>query len=196
PREVGVSAGGRVTLECVPQPLPHGQSLPFQPGDVVVVSGGARGVTAEVAVALARAFRPTLVLLGRTPEPTAQPAWQAALKDEPALKQELIRRNPDASPRAVGEQVKGVLAGREVAANLGRIRSAGGTVVYRSVDIRSPDLAETILAVRREHGPIRGLIHGAGVLADAHIEDKTSAQFALVYRTKVAGLRALLSAVG
>src|SRR5262249_42048937 len=44
--------------------------------------------------------------------------------------------------------------------------------------------------------PVRGLIHGAGVLADAHIEDKTEAQFDAVYRTKVVGLRALLAAVG
>src|SRR5262249_11747121 len=106
------------------------------------------------------------------------------------------RRNPDASLRTIGEQVKGVLVAREVAANLERIRQAGGNVIYRAVDVRSPEVVETIATVRREHGPIRGLIHGAGVLADAHIEDKTSTQFALVYKTKVAGLRTLLSAIG
>ena len=42
---------------------------PFAPGDVIVATGGARGVTAEAAVALARAYRPTLVLLGRSPAP-------------------------------------------------------------------------------------------------------------------------------
>ena len=35
-------------------------------GDVVVISGGARGITAEVAVALAETLRPTIVLLGRS----------------------------------------------------------------------------------------------------------------------------------
>jgi hypothetical protein len=45
------------------------------------------------------------------------------------------------------------------------------------------------------HGPVRGVIHGAGVLADAKIEDKTPEQFDRVYETKVAGLRALLAAV-
>ena len=45
------------------------------------------------------------------------------------------------------------------------------------------------------NAPIRGIIHGAGVLADARIEDKTHEQFERVYATKVAGLRALLHAV-
>src|SRR5205823_574264 len=49
--------------------------------------------------------------------------------------------------------------------------------------------------VRQEFGPVRGLIHGAGVLADARIEDKSGEQFDRVYGTKVAGLRALLAAV-
>ena len=43
------------------------------------ITGGARGITAEVAVALAEAFRPTLVLLGRSPEPAREPDWLVAL---------------------------------------------------------------------------------------------------------------------
>ena len=48
--------------------------------------------------------------------------------------------------------------------------------------------------IRGEYGPIRGIVHGAGVLADRLIVDKTREQFALVYGTKVTGLRALLAA--
>jgi len=39
-------------------------NLRLDPGDVVVISGGGRGITAYLALALAP-FRPTLVLLGR-----------------------------------------------------------------------------------------------------------------------------------
>ena len=49
-------------------------------------------------------------------------------------------------------------------------------------------------SIRQEHGPIRGIIHGAGVLADRLITDKTREQFAMVYGTKVSGLRSLLEA--
>ncbi|MGF7234008.1 MAG: KR domain-containing protein, partial [Frankia sp.] len=48
--------------------------------------------------------------------------------------------------------------------------------------------------VRTELGPITGVIHGAGVLADGYLADKTDEQFAAVFDTKVEGLRALLDA--
>jgi hypothetical protein len=64
------------------------------------------------------------------------------------------------------------------------------------VDVRDAAATADVLAgLRREVGPVRGLVHGAGVLADARIEDKTPEQFDRVYATKVAGLRSLLAAV-
>ena len=64
------------------------------------------------------------------------------------------------------------------------------------MDVRDEEaVRETVDAVRHEFGPIRGVIHGAGVLADRRIEDKNDEQFARVYDTKVLGLRALLRAV-
>jgi acyl transferase domain-containing protein/NAD(P)-dependent dehydrogenase (short-subunit alcohol dehydrogenase family)/acyl carrier protein len=196
PIEVGISASGRLTLDREVKALAFSDGLvPFQPGDVVVVSGGARGVTAEVAIALARHFRPTLVLLGRSPLPEAEPDWLAALADEQAVKRELSRRNSGASPRAIGEEAKTILAGREVRTNLERIRVAGSNVVYRTVNIRDAvAVADVLREVRQRFGTVRGLVHGAGVLADARIEDKTGEQFDAVYGTKVNGLRSLLSA--
>src|SRR5208337_2698189 len=74
------------------------------------------------------------------------------------------------------------------------IESHGLRALYRSVDVRDGQAVSELLAsLRRELGPIRGLIHGAGVLADARIEDKTEEQFQRVYSTKVNGLRSLLS---
>ena len=81
PIEVGISSRGRTTLglAITPLPIPNTAATPIGPGDVIVVTGGARGVTAEVAVALAEAFRPTLVLFGRSPAPTEEPDWLASL---------------------------------------------------------------------------------------------------------------------
>jgi NAD(P)-dependent dehydrogenase (short-subunit alcohol dehydrogenase family) len=75
------------------------------------------------------------------------------------------------------------------------VAQAGGRAVYRSVDIRDAVAVSSLLAaIRREFGMIRGIVHGAGVLADRLISDKTLEQFTLVYDTKVKGLRALLDA--
>lgn len=196
PPEVGLSRGGRVELELTREPTPTPTAEPpLYPGDVVVISGGARGVTAEAAVALARAFRPTLVLLGRSPEPQPEPASLAPCLTEADLKRELAARSPGASPREIGEQCRQILAAREVRQTRARLEAIGASVLYRSVDIRdSASLARVLEQVRREAGPIRVVVHGAGVLADALIADKTAEQFDRVYGTKVNGLRALLAA--
>jgi hypothetical protein len=50
-------------------------------------------------------------------------------------------------------------------------------------------------AVRIDWGPVAGLIHGAGVIADRKITEKTDEQFDAVFDTKVTGLANLLAAV-
>ncbi|MHB1425893.1 MAG: SDR family NAD(P)-dependent oxidoreductase, partial [Gemmataceae bacterium] len=198
PTEVGLAHGQQRTLECVVQPLTAGSATPFQSGDALVLSGGARGVTAEVAVALARAFRPTLLLLGRIVEPTPEPEWLAALSSESDIKRELGNRaNGNASLKQIGEQYRLVSAQREIRQTLARIEAAGARALYRAVDIRDAAAVKGILTTlcQQIKAPVRGIIHGAGVLADARIEDKTVEQFERVYATKVAGLQALLRAV-
>jgi len=199
PAEVGLARGQLRTLECLIQPLTGSAAVPFQPGEIVVLSGGARGVTAEAAVALARAFRPTLVLLGRTPEPTPEPEWLAALTNESEIKRELSKHANGSSPSLqwIGEQYRQIAAQREVRRNLARIEAAGARALYRAVDVRDAAAVKNVLTTicQQWNAPIRGLIHGAGVLADARIEDKTAEQFERVFATKVAGLQALLRAV-
>jgi len=194
PVEVGYTARGCVTLEYEHVPLAPGEFVPFRPGDLVVVSGGARGVTAEAALALARRFRPTLLLLGRSPEPTPEPDWLAALPDEAALKRELPRRL-NLPLRQVGEQVRTILAARDMRQYCERMRQTGARAIYRCVDVRDAAAVAACLAqARREFGPVRGLLHGAGVLADALIADKKPEQFQAVWSTKIDGVQALLQA--
>ena len=199
PAEVGIGASGRSTVVLQSVAIdPAGGVDPIAPGEVVVITGGARGVTAEVAVALAGAFRPTLAILGRSPEPTPEPEWLAPLGDEAEIKKALhARSGGKATPQSLGEQYRQVAANREVITNLRRVEEAGARVLYRSVDVRdSGAVASAVEAIRAEFGPIRGLVHGAGVLADRKVEDQTDEQFAGVYETKVAGLDALLGAIG
>ena len=65
----------------VPTAITNGRSR-LGPGDVVVLTGGARGVTAEVACALAAESQSTLVLLGRSPAPEREPTWLAGVTGE------------------------------------------------------------------------------------------------------------------
>ncbi len=50
--------------------------------DVVVISGGAKGVTAAAALALAEKAKPTIILLGRSAAPMPEPEWLTNLDND------------------------------------------------------------------------------------------------------------------
>ena len=207
PQEVGLSGRARISLEVVTAPLPlssrfsaelnPGTATPLDEGDVVIVTGGARGVTAEATLEIAREFRPTLVLLGRTELADSEPAWLQDLNSEAEIKKAFFAKTEgERSPRAVESKYLELMARREIRTQLARLEATGAKAIYRSVDVRDPEaVTQAISDVRLHHGEIRGVIHGAGVLADRRIEDKTEEQFDAVYATKVTGLQNLLGAL-
>ena len=160
-----------------------------------IVSGGARGVTATCCVALARAGMRQVVLLGRTPL-RDEPAACRGARTEPELKQALIAaatQKPNLA--AIQREAREILARREVLATIGALESAGTEVCYEAVDITDPVAVASVVArARVAWGPIRGIVHGAGVLADKRLGEKTAEQFQSVLRTKLDGAQALLAA--
>ena len=197
PLEVGLTPAGRTTLSMIDLPeQSHTGVAPLQTGDVVVITGGGRGVTAAAAVALAAAYKPLLVLLGRSLELQAEPEWLASLQDESQIKRAILEHTAEKlHPREIEERYRAIAAGRELKETQAQVALAGGRALYRSVDIRNAAALSALIGeIRREYGPIRGIVHGAGVLADRLISDKSAEQFVQVYDTKVKGLKALLAA--
>ncbi|MCA9796006.1 MAG: SDR family NAD(P)-dependent oxidoreductase, partial [Candidatus Eremiobacteraeota bacterium] len=162
-------------------------------GDLVVITGGARGVTAHTAIALAKAARPNFLLLGRSDVPSAEPEWLSGLTDAAAIKKTLLSRefNGKATPVELEQSYRSHMANREIRQTLAALEQAGSKVEYRSVDIRDRKAVKKVLG-ETKLGPVKGVVHGAGVLADRRIEDKTAEQFDSVFDTKVSGLRNLL----
>ena len=199
PIEIGLDRLSRRGLDLISVAITSGRSRCGH-GDVVILTGGARGVTAAVAGAIATESRPTLVLLGRSPAPEPEPAWLNGVTGEAEIKRALLehgfRGRGTPAPTDLEVAYRRHIANREVADTITRIERAGGHAVYRSVDVRDGAAVATAVAdIRGSLGPIRGLIHAAGVLEDRWIDDKTVEQFARVFDTKVAGLRHLLEAV-
>jgi NAD(P)-dependent dehydrogenase (short-subunit alcohol dehydrogenase family)/acyl carrier protein len=198
PIEIGLDARFRCTLSLESQPYPTG-SINLDEHDVVVVSGGARGVTAAAARELAIRTGATLVLLGRSPKPFAEPEWLSSIRGEAALKKAIFENEyhgRSATPAQIEQAYQRYLANREIAENLVKLKTAGANVHYYSADVRNLKTIRAIVEeIRSRHGAITGIIHGAGVLEDRLIIDKTSEQFERVYDTKVRGLENLLQAV-
>ncbi|KOU36217.1 beta keto-acyl synthase [Streptomyces sp. WM6378] len=193
--EVGLRADGtRTTVGLAPASAETGPKADIGPDSVIVATGGARGVTAAALLDLARTHRPRIVLLGRT-EPAQEPPGLATATDEAALTRILAERSGTSSPATIGAEARAILAAREVRSTLAALESAGSKVRYVPADVRdSGRLHDVLQEVRRDWGPITGIVHGAGVLADKLIAEKTDEQFDRVLATKAGGMRALLAA--
>lgn len=190
--EVGYKGRERVAIEVTPAALAASCPGPLRidSESVVLVTGGARGITADVALELARRYRPTLVLVGRSCEPEPEEALDTAgLATAREIKSAIIARM-----RGQGQTVrlaeveamhKGLLAEREMRENFRRMRQAGARVEYVQADVRDGDrFGEVIEEVYRTHGRLDGVIHGAGIIEDKRIDDKTAESFDRVVDTK------------
>jgi acyl transferase domain-containing protein/NAD(P)-dependent dehydrogenase (short-subunit alcohol dehydrogenase family) len=195
--EVGIANNERHTLELNTTEIDGNKtSGTLNTKDVVVVTGGARGVTAEIALALAETYHTNLLLLGRSEKPEPEAEWLTVLSTEAEIKKAILAKEGEGiTPKVLNTACHKILADREIRNNLQRIESTGIKVIYRAVDVQ--DKTRVIAAVdeaRRILGNIAGFVHGAGVLADKLIVDKTKEQFSKVYATKAAGLDSLLAA--
>jgi len=195
--EVGLQSDRVVTLVSADEQAPEPGEMPIEPGDLVVVSGGARGVTAAVVRRLA-ATRPALWLLGRS-SLIDEPSWAADVEDADLANAYLDHERSEGrmpKPLDVRSEVGAVTKARQARRTLADVESAGATVRYVSVDVRDADAVAAVVAEAvQAHGPVRGLVHGAGVLADKRIEDKPVSDLRRVLSTKVGGLDALWAAV-
>ena len=194
--EVGLAANGtRTTLRSEEAAITPGKT-PLGSSDVVVVSGGARGVTAATMIELARSSGASFALLGRS-ELANEPACCATALDDAALKKILLTEakasGKSVTPRDLARQSSQILAAREVRQTLAAIEALGSKACYLAVDITNHKaVADALKTVRSTLGPITAVVHGAGVLADKLIAEKTDAAFTSVFDTKVLGLQVLL----
>ncbi len=154
-----------------------------------MITGGARGITAEIAEELVRPGM-HLVLLGRTALPGIESPATAGIAREAELKKTLLTqalaagRKP--TPVELERELRAVLADREIRGNIAKLVAKGAVVDYRACDVRDPAMFGTLIdAIYTQYGRIDAVLHGAGVIEDKRIPDKTPESFDRVYDTKV-----------
>ena len=160
--------------------------------DVLVVTGGARGVTALCVRALAQHTESEFLLLGRT-ELDDEPSWARGVADsdlKAAAIEAIKARGARPTPRDVERRYRDQIAQREIRATVEAVREAGAKARYIAVDVTNAEAVRDVLSPLRDR--ITGVVHGAGVLADAHLADKTGDEIHRVFKTKLTGLRTVL----
>ncbi|MGF1719194.1 phosphopantetheine-binding protein [Vibrio kyushuensis] len=200
--EIGLSEtvegeSGRATLIAAApgEALTKNTAAKLGKSDKVLVTGGAKGVTFECALTLAKQCQSHFILAGRSKHVTASelPQWAQGKKEselKPAAIAHLQATGDKPTPKKVDTLIKPVLSSLEINAALAAFSDVGASAEYLSLDVSN---SESVTKTLANFSDITGLIHGAGVLADKHIQDKTLDELNMVYGTKVGGLEAVLS---
>jgi NAD(P)-dependent dehydrogenase (short-subunit alcohol dehydrogenase family) len=198
--EVGLLRGRRHVLRLVPVParldprrLEELRALPY-----VLLTGGARGITAEIALRLAQAGVRRLHLLGTTPLPAMVQQWReldaAGLE---RLRQEILVRLRDergsVTPVEWERACEPIDKALEIDRNLRRLVAAGARADYHAVDVADARrLAEVLDAIRASDGPVHAMIHGAGWQHSRGFVTKSAAEVTATLAPKLDGTLNLL----
>jgi acyl transferase domain-containing protein/NAD(P)-dependent dehydrogenase (short-subunit alcohol dehydrogenase family) len=187
--EVGLDREGRWRIDARKEAVPAARGpLPVGPDSVVLVTGGGQGVTADVVKALAAAARPYLVIAGLSPLPAPEAPETVGL-DRAALRRFLLERARAGGGRVVPADVERgvnrILKDRQIRVTLEACAAAGARVEYHCLDVRDAKSFEALIDnVYARLGRIDGVIHGAGVIDDRLLADKTPESFTRVFVTK------------
>ena len=193
--EVAYKNQMRHVVRAIPRPLAAAKSEGRQPSGTFVCTGGARGITAYVAEQLALRYDLNLQLIGKSPEPKVDPAWKTL--DEVglrSLKTQVMTRARDEgkNPVTTWQDTEKAI---EIDATLRRFQELGIEANYYQCDVSDFNEVEaTLERIRQKAGPIKGVLHGAGVGRDARFDRKQPEKVQQCISAKVDGSLALMRA--
>jgi phosphopantetheine--protein transferase-like protein len=193
---VGMSEDLRVVRLVPSAELMDGPGI--RPEDVVLVSGGARGITAACMRYLAEQSSLTFVILGRTPltarsEQLAKFGPEQWEEEKQRVIDRMKRGGAPLTPVTVEKELSHLQSEAEVFRAILDLRSSGSEVIYRSVDIQNADGVDRVV---QEVGELCGrvdlLVHAAGIDVSRSLKSKSLDQMESVFSVKVKGMVNLL----
>lgn len=186
--EVGYIQGKRTVFDTVEAPFKA--SIPqIEPNVnwVVMMTGGARGITAQIAHELVIPGM-TMIVVGRSPLPQPDPHFDG-IEDISVLLRLLLDRAKaqglSPTPVQIESKLQELLRDRAIRRNLEKHRKAGAIIEYHCVDVRQEEFGELIESIYSRYGRLDAVIHGAGIIEDKLIVKKSPASFERVFDTKV-----------
>lgn len=82
-----------------------------------------------------------------------------------------------------------MIGAREMLSNLQDFQQRGAKVEYFAVDVTDESSMKGLLdTIYDKYGALHGVVHGAGIIEDKLLQDKTSESWSRVVETKVLGL--------
>ncbi len=197
PVEIGIVDGRRVTIAaCETRPTASAAMHSLRPASTWIVTGGARGVTAECGRELGKKFGLKLALVGSTTPMAVEQSWLSL--DDAGLRElkgrvMLEAKGRGTDPRAAWKSVEKSI---EIEKSLEKFRSAGVDARYFACNLADAAAVRALVQnVVREVGPIGGIVHGAGFEAACRFEKKTVDGLEATLGPKCVGLEHLVASV-
>ncbi|MBI5569288.1 MAG: SDR family NAD(P)-dependent oxidoreductase [Desulfomonile tiedjei] len=196
--ETVYKGGSLFTRRGLVVPLPFGEPEPaaLTADDVVVFSGGAYGITPELARSLVP-YGCRMVFLGRTaPDPNVD---YDRIPDDPVLAEQAASKLlAQAPPLAAGEQgrkIAEIVRGAEIFRTINGLRSAGIDASYHSCNVTDSRATQAAVEeIVKKYGKIDGIVHSAGLLRDSFLKQMSSEDFSAVVNVKFLGAWNLFNA--
>jgi len=168
-------------------------SLNLDENSVVLVLGGAQGITPELVSQLSLDYPCTYILVGRSSQLEDSEKY-ASLHTRDEIRKYLITEEKMNVPAEVEKRLQVIFKSNQIGLAIEKIKAAGGKAIYKSVDAKNSKAFKTFInALKKEYGKIDGVIHAAGILDDKLFADKTWKSFENVYLTKVNPLDVIVS---
>ena len=160
---------------------------------VVVVFGGAQGITPELISELSKEYPCNYILVGRSDAPTEEFDKYKSLDSKDKIRRYLITEENMKSPGEIEKKVQKIFKTNQINETVAKIEQNGAKVTYISLDIKNEEaLRDFIKKTYDTYNRIDGIFHAAGLLDDKLFIHKTFESFYKVYSTKVTPLHVLL----
>lgn len=186
---------GRQSMSMIQEPLINGQEsqIQLEKESVILVLGGARGITAELMIELSKEYPCHYLLVGRSPEPIPDKnEGLNALKTKDEIRKAIIASGQFKTPAEIEKKTQTVFKNNEIFSTIHGFEANGATVTYHSLDLRDEKaMTKLIEDLYKKHQRIDGVVHGAGLLEDKLFRQKTMESFERVFSTKVTPMRVL-----
>ncbi|MDR1402971.1 MAG: SDR family NAD(P)-dependent oxidoreductase [Tannerellaceae bacterium] len=169
--------------------------LDMDENSVVLVLGGAQGITPELISQLSLDYPCTYILAGRSSR-LEDPEKYASLQTKDEIRKYLITEEDMRVPAEIEKRLRVIFKSNQIDQAIEKIKTAGGKAVYKTVDAKnSKEFEAFINALKEEYGKIDGVVHAAGILEDKLFADKTWESFENVYQTKVNPLEVIIGSL-
>ena len=190
--EVGYSDSQKFALRLNEMPLKCKDPHFIKEGSTLLITGGGKGISFEIAKELVKKFKVNLVILDITNLSSIDKRYIKEVTDEKIIFTELKEKMSGAKPLDIKNAVENISKVRETILNIEYLKSLGTDIFYETVNVCDLTTLKIILS---NYPDIDGVIHAAGLEDSTLIPKKSFAVFSRVINVKIMGALNLIHAL-